>query len=876
MTGNEVRQQFLDYFTKNKQHQLVRSASLVPHDDPTLLFTNAGMVQFKRLFIGEESRDYKTAATSQKCVRAGGKHNDLENVGYTARHHTFFEMLGNFSFGDYFKENAVEYAWDLLLNGYGLPEDKLWVSIYLDDDEAFDIWHQKIGVPQDRIVRLGKKDNFWAMGDTGPCGPCSEIHIDRGEEFGCGEPTCAVGCECDRYLEIWNLVFMQFNQDASGKMTPLPKPSIDTGLGLERIASVLQNAPTNYETDLFIPIMKKVEDLSETRLGESTTADVAMKVIADHSRAAAFLIGDGVLPSNEGRGYVLRRIMRRAIRYGRNIGLTRPFLHQTAEVVFDIMAGAYPELKESSPFITNVIRNEEQRFTETLDHGLKLLNDTLANLRAKGTGTVPGDVIFKLYDTFGFPVDIVRDVVRDEAMELDMDGFQVAMDRQRVQSRSVVAFKGVGDAYKELSTSSFKPAFVGYDALDSTGEVVLLVSGGQAVDAASEGDDVEVVTDQTPFYGESGGQVGDAGTISAGGVIVDVANTLKDPTGIIIHQGRVQQGTIRKGAQVTLAVTAEKRSATALNHTATHILHAALRDVLGDHVKQAGSLVAPDRLRFDFSHFSAVGPDELDRIEAFVNERIRENVPVAGEEMSAEDAIKTGATALFEEKYGDRVRVISLADFSKEFCGGTHTRRTGDIGVFKILSQSSVAAGVRRIDALTGAAALTYFQETVHLVGATANRLKEKPEAVAARIEKLLADQKSLEKEVEQLKGKMALMSTASGGDDYETVDGVKLMVKKVAIDKPAALRDLADKFKDKIKSGVVVLGAESGAKALLIAVVTKDLTDRFHAGNIVKQLAAEVGGGGGGRADMAQAGGTKPELLEQALAKVAGFLAGT
>ncbi|MEE4609245.1 MAG: alanine--tRNA ligase, partial [Desulfobacteraceae bacterium] len=598
MTGNEIRQKFLDYFQRHG-HQVVRSSSLVPADDPTLLFTNAGMVQFKRSFLGEEKRPYRRAVTSQKCVRAGGKHNDLENVGYTARHHTFFEMLGNFSFGDYFKEKAIEMAWDLLTNGYGLPADRLWVSIYLDDDEADELWRRIVGVPAERIVRFGEKDNFWAMGDTGPCGPCSEIHLDRGAAYGCGRPECTLGCECDRFLEVWNLVFMQFNRDADGTMTPLPRPSIDTGAGLERLCALLQDTKTNFEIDLIRPIIDRAAELAGRPYGVARDTDVALKVIADHSRAAAFLIGDGVLPANEGRGYVLRRIMRRAIRYGRNIGLTRPFLDQTARVVFDVMRPAYPELGEAASFITNVIHNEEVRFSQTLDHGLHLLNETLGELRGRGATEVPGDMIFKLYDTYGFPVDIVRDVVRDEGLTLDMAGFAAHMARQREKSRSVVSFGKLADAYAALSSEGIRPAFVGYDGTAATGRVLLLVTDGQAVAQADAGAQVEIVTDRTPFYGEAGGQVGDQGRIAgAAGAEVRIEDTIKDPTGLIIHRGTVVAGRLAKGETVTLAVDTERRAATAANHTATHILHAELRRILGDHVKQAGSLVGPDRLRF--------------------------------------------------------------------------------------------------------------------------------------------------------------------------------------------------------------------------------------------------------------------------------------
>ncbi|MCG6910788.1 MAG: alanine--tRNA ligase [Deltaproteobacteria bacterium] len=871
MTGNEVRSTFLKYFHKHN-HQIVRSSSLVPQDDPTLLFTNAGMVQFKRTFLGEEKRGYARATTSQKCVRAGGKHNDLENVGYTARHHTFFEMLGNFSFGDYFKEGAIEFAWDLLVNGYGLPAEKLYASVYLDDDEAYDLWHEKIGLPTDRIVRFGEEDNFWAMGDTGPCGPCSELLLDRGEPYGCGRPDCKVGCECDRYLEIWNLVFMQFNRNAAGEMTPLPKPSIDTGLGLERMVTLLQDLPTNYETDLIMPIIKKAEDLAERKMGDSGEDDVAMKVIADHSRAAAFLIGDGVLPSNEGRGYVLRRIMRRAIRYGRNLGLVKPFLHKTASVVFDIMEDAYPELKESQAFITKVIQNEEARFSETLDFGLRLLNDTLADIRAKGRNQVPGDVIFKLYDTYGFPVDIVRDVVRDRAMELDMDGFESAMEGQRKRSRSVTAFSGVGDAYRDLSAEGFVPEFLGYDRIEAVSKIKLIVADGKEIPWAEKGQTVEVLTAATPFYGESGGQVGDTGSIvAADGTAfeVAVADTVKDPNGLIIHKGTVVYGTVRKGDDALLTVDAQKRAATALNHTATHILHYALRKVLGEHVKQAGSAVGPDRFRFDFTHFSRVEHDALDEIERLVNDRVRENVAVQKEEMDAETALKSGATALFEEKYGDRVRVISLSNFSRELCGGTHTDRTGDIGLFKIIGESSVASGVRRIEALTGSAALTFVQQSVGVLQEAAMLLRDKPESVAQRIEKMMAQQKSAEKEIQQLKARISTISAGETEDAFKNVNGVKVLVKKVEVESPAALRELADRFKDRIASGVVVLGGVAGGKVLLIAVVTKDLVDKFHAGNIVKHAAGLVGGGGGGRPDMAQAGGTQPENLEKALVAV-------
>ncbi len=867
MTGNEIRSAFLEYFKQN-DHRVVKSSSLVPQDDPTLLFTNAGMVQFKRTFLGEEKRDYTRAATSQKCVRAGGKHNDLENVGYTARHHTFFEMLGNFSFGDYFKELAIEASWDLLVNKFGLPVDKLWVSIFHEDDDAGVLWRDNIGVPESRIVRLGEKDNFWSMGDTGPCGPCSEIHIDRGEAFGCDSPDCQVGCECDRYLEIWNLVFMQYNRDESGTMTPLPRPSIDTGMGLERICSVMQNTETNYGTDLFTPIFNRIGDLSGKKLGDSSEDDVCMKVIADHSRAAAFLVGDGVLPSNEGRGYVLRRIMRRAIRYGRQLGLSKSFLHETVASVCDCMGGAYPDLVEGQNFITNVIVNEENRFSETLDHGLKVLNEALGELEVKGEKEISGDVIFKLYDTFGFPVDIVEDVVRDKGITLDRDGFQKSMDRQKAQSRSTVAFEGTGEAFANLSGQGVKSEFQGYTGTTGSSKVIIVVKDGQEVAQAQAGETVSVVTEATPFYGESGGQMGDIGRITGSGLEMEITRTMKDPTGLIIHEGKVLSGSIAKDQEVTLEVDGESRRAIARNHTATHLLHSALREVVGDHVKQAGSLVGPDRLRFDFTHFSPLTAEETANIENMVNERIRDNMGVHTQEMDADQARESGAMALFEEKYGDTVRVVSMEGFSKELCGGTHTERSGDVGLFMIVGESGVAAGVRRIEALTGPGALDHVHGMVNNVNRISGLLKEKADALPDRVEKLLAQTKQQEKEINALKAKIAAKASESVDDEIREINGVKMIAKKVEVDSPAAMRDLADKFRDKIGSGIVVLGSEVNGKALLIVMVSKELHKQYQAGNIIKLVAREVGGGGGGRPDMAQAGGSKPENLEGAMEK--------
>ncbi len=868
MTGNEARKIFIEYFKKHN-HQHVRSSSLVPQDDPTLLFVNAGMVQFKRVFTGDEKRDYSTAVTAQKCVRAGGKHNDLENVGYTARHHTFFEMLGNFSFGDYFKEKAIAFGWDLLTNGYGFDKDKLWVSVFHEDDEAFDLWQKVAGVPADRIVRLGEEDNFWAMGDTGPCGPCSEIHIDRGKEFGCDREDCAVGCDCDRWLELWNLVFMQFEKDEQGNMEPLPKPSIDTGMGLERVISVLQGVPTNFDTDLFVPIMEKVGELAGKKRNESEQVEVAMKVIADHSRASAFLICDGVLPSNEGRGYVLRRIMRRAIRYGRSIGLVKPFLHETVQTVFTMMDDAYPELKESSAFILNVVENEEEKFLETLGTGMKLLEATLEDIKARNLSIIPGDVIFKLYDTFGFPVDIIQDHVKEMDISLDLEGFDAAMAEQKARSKSTRKFTGVGQAYKELTAAGIKTQFKGYDAIDGSADVLLLVKDDQEIPAAHKGDEIEIVTDATVFYAESGGQVGDTGVFESASGVVDILDTVKDPTGIVIHKGVVKSGELKKGAGVTQKVDAFLRGNTALNHTATHILHAALRKVLGDHVKQSGSLVTPSRLRFDFTHFSSISPEDLIAIENEVNLRIRQNHPVLTREMNMDEAVKAGATALFEEKYGDVVRVVSQGDFSQELCGGTHTDRSGNIGLFKILSEGGIASGVRRIEAVTGQDAIDAVHADQARVETAAGLLKGAREDVVAKIETLLSDKKALEKELGAVKAKIASKSVDTVDSEIKEVNGIKVLAKRVDIENPSQLRDLADKFKAKIKSGVILLGAESNGKALLISVVTPDLTKDYKAGDIVKQAAKIVGGGGGGRPDMAQAGGTQPQNLDKALDSV-------
>jgi len=867
MTGQEIREKFIEYFV-TKGHTVVKSSSLVPADDPTLLFTNAGMVQFKQVFLGGEKRDYARAVSVQKCMRAGGKHNDLENVGRTARHHTFFEMLGNFSFGDYFKEEAIAFAWEFLTGCLKLPPEKLWVSVYEQDNEAYEIWRTKIGLPAEKIVRLGEKDNFWAMGDTGPCGPCSEILIDQGEEIGCRKPDCRVGCDCDRYLELWNLVFMQYYRNEKGELHPLPRPSIDTGMGLERIAAVLQGKKSNYESDLFQGIISAIAGLSGTSYGRSEAGDMAMRVIADHSRAAAFLIADGVLPSNEGRGYVLRRILRRAVRYGRVLGLSKSFLGEVTGAVSGIMGETYPELIESAAFARKVLLNEEERFAETLDFGLRLLQEEIADLRAKGGHIISGDTVFKLYDTYGFPIDIIQDIGQENGLEIDNAGFQEYMARQRELSKK--AWKGeaveISPVFRDLLDKGQKTEFVGYEVCSTRSRLWLLIKNGEAVAEAGKGEAVEVVAEKTPFYAEAGGQVGDQGTIRGQAGTVVIEETISIAGRLYVHRGRVIDGKIRAGEEVGLAISPERRQSVALNHTATHLLQAALRTVLGEHVRQSGSLVAPDRLRFDFTHFSPVEAADLERIETIVNGKIRENIPLETDIQALEQAIQNGATALFGEKYGDRVRVVSIGPFSKELCGGTHAARTGDIGLFKIVSEGGVAAGIRRIEAVTGSVAMRLAQEQDLRLKRLGHLLKAGTEELENKIEKLITRQKELEKEVADLTSKLTIQGLDGILQGARKMDGFHVLSTIVPIDSPKTLRELADRFRDKIGSGVVVLGGIHDNKVHLVAMVTKDLTKRFHAGDIVKKVAQLVGGNGGGRPDMAQAGGTKVDKLSEAL----------
>jgi alanyl-tRNA synthetase len=868
-TASEIRQAFLDYFT-SKGHTPVESSALLPQNDPTLLFTNAGMVQFKDVFLGQETRPYTRATSSQKCMRAGGKHNDLENVGRTARHHTFFEMLGNFSFGDYFKNDAIAFAWEFITGLAKIPAERLYVTVFRDDDEAYNIWKNDVGVAEGRILRMGEKDNFWSMGDTGPCGPCSEILIDQGSEFSCG-PDCKPGCDCDRYLELWNLVFMQFNRDAAGVMTPLPKPSIDTGMGLERITAVLQGKKTNYDTDLFIPIINYVEKTSGKTYLKNHDNDVSMRIIADHSRAVAFLVADGVMPSNEGRGYVLRRIMRRAARHGKLLDITKPFLFESVRVVAEQLQAVYPEVLRSIDYITKVVYSEEQTFTATLESGLKILQEEMEKLKTRGGVELRGDTVFKLYDTYGFPVDLTADIAREQGLMIDQEGFEAAMAEQRTRARQ--AWKGSGEEsigviYKKLVQDGTRVEFTGYDSCAGSSRITHIIKNGELTPTAAAGDEVELITPATPFYGESGGQSGDAGTIFGRDFQISIAETAKPLPELIVHKGTVMKGQIAVGDEAQLAVDAQLRGATANNHTATHILQAVLQKHLGKHVKQAGSYVTPDRLRFDFTHFEALPKDELKKIEQEVNLRIRENSCVGVEQLAQKEAISRGAMALFGEKYGDRVRVVSVGDFSMELCGGTHSDATGRIGLFKIVSEGAVAAGVRRIEAVTGEAACLYVQQQQAVLERVADLLKTDAAQVADRVEKLFAAQKSLEKEIEKLKSQIMSKEASSIFDAVRDIGGVKVLVTRVSGQDPKTLRSYGDKVRDKLGSGVLVLAAEAGGTVQLLAMATKDLAGRVSAKKIIESAAPIIGGRGGGRDDMAQAGGPGVDRLDEALAK--------
>ncbi|MEW5944170.1 MAG: alanine--tRNA ligase [Pseudomonadota bacterium] len=859
MKSSEIRQKFLDYFA-SKGHTVVASSPLVPGNDPTLLFTNAGMVQFKDVFLGRDNRPYVRATSSQRCVRAGGKHNDLENVGYTARHHTFFEMLGNFSFGDYFKRNAIEYAWEFLTGVLAIPKDKLWVTVYAEDEEAADIWLNEIGVPAERLARIPTSDNFWQMGDTGPCGPCTEIFYDHGPEVA-GGPPGSPDADGDRYIEIWNLVFMQYNRDESGTLHPLPKPSVDTGMGLERISAVMQGVHSNYEIDLF-------QDLIQAAARATGATDVAsnsLKVIADHIRACSFLIADGVIPGNEGRGYVLRRIIRRAVRHGYKLGRKQPFFHLLVEDLAKAMGKAYPELVAARDRVAAVLKQEEERFAETLEHGMGVLEEALK----KDASRLDGDTAFKLYDTFGFPLDLTADIARERGFTVDFAGFESAMQAQRERARAASRFTMQG----MIEYAGQPTEFHGYETLQLEARVLALYKEGVSVNSIQAGERAVVVLDRTPFYAESGGQVGDRGELSAAGGTFAVEDTQKIQAEVFGHEGVLRNGSLAVGDTVHGRVDGAARSRTALNHSATHLLHAALRKVLGSHVIQKGSLVDASRTRFDFSHHAPVTADELREIERLVNQEIRLNHGIETRLMKHEDAIKRGAMALFGEKYGDEVRVVGMGEFSVELCGGTHVKRSGDIGLFRIVAESGVAAGIRRIEAVTGEAALDLAQTEARQLQGIAAVLKAQPQEIEAKLSQVMDSVKALEKELARLKSKLASSQGDDLADQAVEIKGARVLAAVIEGADAKALRETADRLKDKLKSAAIVLAASEGGKVTLIAGVTPDLTAKVKAGELVSFVATQVGGKGGGRPDMAQAGGTEPTKLPQALAGVADWV---
>ena len=858
----DIRKIFLDYF-QAKDHEVVPSSPLVPANDATLLFTNAGMVQFKDVFRGREKRHYARAVSSQRCVRAGGKHNDLENVGYTARHHTFFEMLGNFSFGDYFKRDAIRYAWEFLTDVLKLPAERLWVTVFEEDDEAVDIWLNEVGVSPQRFSRIGAKDNFWSMGDTGPCGPCSEIFYDHGPEVPGGPPGTPEE-DGDRYIEIWNLVFMQYDRGVGGELQPLPKPSVDTGMGLERLAAILQGVHSNYEIDLFQRLIKATAEVTGVRNLE----DNSLRVIADHIRACAFLIVDGVIPSNEGRGYVLRRIIRRAIRHGHKLGKRESFFHELVAPLVKEMGDAYPELTKAQSQVERVLAQEEIRFAETLDHGMKILEEAIAGLQGE---VIPGDTVFKLYDTYGFPVDLTADIAREHSLSLDMPGFETEMQAQRARARAASSFEALNASGLDVEGRS---EFTGYECLTDKAVIEAVYKGGEAVEVLQDGEEGIVLLDRTPFYAESGGQVGDRGVIrSSEGGVFRVTDTRKQGDGVFAHIGQVTQGEIRQGGSVEALVDEQRRAATRLNHSATHLMHAALRQVLGDHVQQKGSLVDPERLRFDFSHFQPLGAEELQAIETLVNEQIRINADVETRVMAVDQAMEAGAMALFGEKYGDEVRVLSIGDFSVELCGGTHASRAGDIGVFKIVSEAGIASGVRRIEAVTGAGALEYIGETEKNISEVANLLKAGREDAVAKVGQLLERNRRLEKELEALKARLASSQGSDLSGQAREVDGIKVLAARLEGADAKSLRDTVDQLKNKLGAAAVILGAVTDGKVALVAGVTKAETKCIKAGELVNHVASQIGGRGGGRPDMAQAGGSQPENLEAALASVADWV---
>ena len=869
MESREVRKSFLEYF-RSRGHEIVKSSSLVPQDDPTLLFTNAGMVQFKSVFLGHEQRPYKRATSCQKCMRAGGKHSDLENVGHTARHHTFFEMLGNFSFGDYFKKEAIQFAWELLTEWYRLPKDRLWVSVYEEDAQAESLWKELTDVDPARIVRLGAKDNFWQMGDTGPCGPCSEIIIDQGQEVGCGRDDCNLECDCDRYLELWNLVFMQYNRDESGKLTPLPKPSIDTGMGLERITAVLQGKHNNFDTDLFQPIIEEISTLSGIPYGKAPHSDASMRVIADHIRAITFLLSEGLIPSNEGRGYVLRRVIRRAARHARLLNLPAPTLHRFIEPVISVMGDIYPEIIDERDRTEKLLKIEEERFVRTIETGMNILDEILTRLKEEGSDVIPGEELFRLYDTYGFPIDLARDIANDEGYRIDEEGFHRRLQEQKQKARTGAGIQQQEERttlYREIVARHGETLFRGYETLKEEAEVVEIISNGRFTDELGEGQEGMIVLDRTPFYGESGGQVGDTGVIHSEGAHLIVTDTKKPLQGLHIHIVKVKRGTVRRGERVTAMVDEERRLSIMRNHTATHLLHKALRMVLGEHVKQSGSLVAPDRLRFDFTHYTATTPEEIDEIEEVVNTKILEDLPVKTEVMGIDDAIRSGAVALFDEKYGEKVRVVSAGGFSRELCGGTHCSATGQIGSFVILSESSVASGIRRIEALTGMNAFRYLKEQKRSIEMIKNILKtDRP---VERTERLIRELKEKEKEIERLKTGASTDVISEAIRKARELSGIKIATLRKDGLNQKELRLLSDRLRDRLGSGIIITTSAQNGKAAIVCMVTKDLTDRFNAGEILKRITSLAGGSGGGRAEMAQGGVKDIEALEEAMKRI-------
>ncbi|MCY4386951.1 MAG: alanine--tRNA ligase [Desulfurellaceae bacterium] len=874
MTGNEIRDSFLQFFA-DRGHQVVSSAPLIPANDPTLLFTNAGMVPFKNIFLGIERPVHRRVVDSQKCLRVSGKHNDLEEVGRDTYHHTFFEMLGNWSFGDYYKQEAIRWAWELLTEVWKLPKQKLWATVYTTDDEADEWWRTQTDINPQQILRFAEKDNFWEMGETGPCGPCSEIHIDRGPQACALANTpghsCAVNAGCARYIELWNLVFIQYNRDADQSLDDLPETHVDTGMGLERIVSVLQDVPGNYDSDLLRDIITFTQGLGDKRYGDTSEQDVSFRVIADHARTAAFAIADGVVPTNEGRGYVLRRIMRRALRHGRLLGFEGPFFSQVARSVVQLLGAAYPELVERRDYLTEVIHNEETRFSDTLDKGLALLEQEIHDLRQRNTTTLPGETAFRLYDTYGFPLDMTEDFLSSEGFSVNRDEYDKALEEQRSRARegqkiSVGSFSGSAG----LPSATFGSVFVGDRQAEHESEVRVLLVDGQIRDEVREGEAVDLIAAETPFYGESGGQVGDTGTIrTSRGDLIEVLDTLKPEPSRIVHKGRVVQGAVQTGDAVHLGIDAPRREAIRLNHSATHIMHSALRDILGSHVQQAGSLVTPDRLRFDFTHTSPVKDDVLDEIENLVNHHIRGNAAVTSEEMSFTDAIQKGALAFFGEKYGEIVRVLRMGDFSTELCGGTHVGRTGDVGLFKFRAETGVASGIRRVEAVTGEGALNWVRQREHVLKDMGRILKGSEEDALERLEKLLSRQHELEKQLDQLQGQLAGSQSDALASQVRQTNGVNVIASRVEGVDQKALREMADTLRDKHQPAVVVLGATNGAKVSLLAAVSKDLVQQYHAGKIIKEIAPLVGGGGGGRPDFAQAGGKDPTRLDEALQKV-------